>query len=97
MSRQHIFKQVQHIIQEVLSVMSIHIEVADIGWETSLINDLGADSFGFAQIVLNLEEAFAIDLSCEEIFKIGQTPGDLVSVIEKNGCDRSPQAENGEI
>ena len=50
--------------------------------ETSFINDLGADSLDTVELVMELEDAFDINIPDEEAEKI-QTVGDAINYIIK--------------
>jgi acyl carrier protein len=50
--------------------------------ETSFINDLGADSLDTVELVMELEDAFKINIPDEDAEKI-QTVGDAINYIIK--------------
>ncbi|MBR2671923.1 MAG: acyl carrier protein [Oscillospiraceae bacterium] len=53
----------------------------DITLETSVIDDLGADSLDVVDIIMSLEEEFDLEVPDEDIETI-KTVGDLVKYIE---------------
>ena len=57
--------EVKRIIKEQLDV-----DEKDIKPETTIIDDLGADSLGLVELVLAFEEAFEIDIPDEDTEKI---------------------------
>ena len=75
---QDIGTEVKRIIKEQLDV-----EEKDIKPESTFIEDLGADSLGLVELVLEYEEAFEIDIPDEDTEKI-RTVQDAVDYIEKH-------------
>ena len=76
MTREEIFEQVKEVIADRLGV-----DPDEIKWESRLIEDLGADSLDNAELVMNLEEKFGIEIPDEDQTKI-QTIEDIVNYIE---------------
>ena len=72
------FEQIKLIIAEQLSA-----EPDKITPETSIIDDLGADSLDVVELVMALEEKFGIEIPDEDAEKIN-TVGDIVSYVEAN-------------
>ena len=70
--------EVKRIIKEQLDV-----DEKDIKPESTFIDDLGADSLGFVELVLAFEEAFEIDIPDEDTEKI-RSVQDAVDYIEKH-------------
>ncbi|MEG0283595.1 MAG: acyl carrier protein [Erysipelotrichales bacterium] len=66
-------KEIKKIIGEVLE-----IEESTINDDAKILDDLGADSIAVMEIVMELEEAFDLDIDTEEIAKFK-----TVSDIEK--------------
>jgi acyl carrier protein len=60
-----IFAEVKRIIVEQLDV-----DEAQIKMESSVIDDLGADSLGLVELVLAFEESFDLDIPDEDTEKI---------------------------
>ena len=71
-----ILEKVQKVVVERLGV-----ESADVTMEASFKEDLGADSLDTVELVMELEEAFDIEISDEDAAGI-QTVGDVVNYIE---------------
>ncbi|PGK51184.1 acyl carrier protein [Priestia megaterium] len=71
-----ILEKVQKVVVERLGV-----ESADVTLEASFKDDLGADSLDTVELVMELEEAFDIEISDEDAEGI-QTVGDVVRYIE---------------
>ena len=57
-------------------------EVADLKPETSLKEDLNADSLDLFQIIMSLEEEFGIEIPTEDTESIN-TIGDIEAYLEK--------------
>ena len=71
------FDKIKSIISEVLS-----IDADGITEETTVVDDLGADSLDIFQIIMAIEEEFEIEIPTEEAEKI-TTVGDAVEQIKK--------------
>ena len=70
------FEKLQQIIAEVLN-----IDPEEITMNTTLVDDLGADSLDVFQIIMGLEEEFDIEIPNEQAEKI-VTVGDAVEQIK---------------
>ena len=70
------FEKLVEIIADVLNV-----EADEIRMETTFADDLGADSLDIFQIIMGIEDAFAIEIDNEEAEKI-VTVGDAVEQIK---------------
>jgi acyl carrier protein len=71
-----VFDKVKSIIAERLS-----IDESKINETSSFIEDLGADSLDTVELIMQLEEAFSIQIPDEDAEKIS-TVGDAVKYIE---------------
>ena len=69
-------------IKEMLATQ-LDIEEDKISMESSIVDDLGADSLDVVDLIMSLEEEFDIEIPDEEIENIKQV-GDLVKYIEAN-------------
>ncbi|MCG8572761.1 MAG: acyl carrier protein [Spirochaetes bacterium] len=72
------FEQIKSIIAERLSV-----DESKITEGSSFIEDLGADSLDTVELIMQLEEAFNIQIPDEDAEKIS-TVGDAVKYIEEH-------------
>ena len=70
------FEKLQKIISEVLNV-----GVDEITKETTLVDDLGADSLDIFQIIMGIEEEFDIEIANEDAENI-VTVSDVVEQIK---------------
>lgn len=70
-------KKVKEVVAEQLGV-----EVTELKPETSLKDDLGADSLDLFQIIMSLEEEFSIEIPTEDTESIN-TIGDIEEYLEK--------------
>lgn len=73
-----IFEEVKEILVDQLDVNEDDIEM-----ESSLIDDLGADSLDAIDIVMTIEDQYSIEVP-DEIIKNMKTVEDIVSYIENN-------------
>lgn len=69
------FEKVRSIISEKLNVDQDEIKL-----ESSIVDDLGADSIDLIELIMNLEEEYGISISDEEAVKL-KTVGDVVDFI----------------
>ena len=76
MSMEEIFKTIQSLIAEQFAV-----EPEEVTMETSLEEDLGADSVDLVELVMAMEEEFEIGEVQEEELGGMKTVGDAVSYI----------------
>ena len=70
-----VFEKVRSIVAKTLNIEESKIEL-----ETSLVNDLGADSIDAVEIIMELEDEFGIEIPDEDVEGI-QTIGDIVEYI----------------
>ena len=73
-----VFDKVKSIIAERLS-----IDESKIAESSSFIEDLGADSLDTVELIMQLEDAFGIQIPDEDAEKIS-TVGDAVKYIEEH-------------
>ena len=73
-----VFEKVKAILSE-----QFDVEEDSITAETTLADDLGADSLDVVDLVMSLEDEFDIEIPDEEIENI-KTVGDVVKYIEDN-------------
>ncbi len=69
------FEKVRDIIAEKLNV-----DPEEIKLESSIVDDLGADSIDLIELIMNLEEEYGISISDEEAVKL-KTVRDVVDFI----------------
>lgn len=72
-----IYEKVKELIVDQLDVDEELVTM-----ETSIVEDLGADSLDLVDLVMELENEFGTEIPDEEIQNI-KTVGDVVSYIEK--------------
>ena len=73
-----VFEKVRDILCQQLDV-----EENDVTMESSLTDDLGADSLDLVDTVMSLEDEFDIEVPDSAIEEV-KTVGDIVAYIEKN-------------
>lgn len=71
------FEKVKNILVE-----DLQVDPDDISMEAELIGDLGINSLELADLVLNCEEKFGIEIDDEEIHKF-LTVGDVVNYLSE--------------
>ncbi len=59
------------------------LDAENVTAETSLIDDLGADSLDLVDLVMSFEDEFGVEMPEDEIENI-KTVGDIVKYIEEN-------------
>ena len=72
-----IFENVRNALAE-----QFEVDAETITMETSLIDDLGADSLALVELVMSVEEEFEIEIQDEDMEKF-KTVGDVLDYIEK--------------
>ncbi len=73
-----VFEKVREILCEQLEINSEEVDL-----DTDIVNDLGADSLDFVDIVMSLEDEFDKEISDDDLENI-RTVGDIVSYIENS-------------
>ncbi len=73
-----IFEKVKEMLSE-----CFEIDESEITLSTSFSRDLGFDEIDMADMVMDVEDTFEIELPDEDLEKI-KTVGDLVKFIEEN-------------
>ncbi|MFT4145585.1 MAG: acyl carrier protein [Mobilitalea sp.] len=76
------FNKIKEVVADQLGV-----EVADLTQETSLKNDLNADSLDLFQIIMSLEEEFGIEIPTEDTEAI-QTIGDIENYLTRKSEEK---------
>jgi len=71
-----VYEKVKEIVVEQLGV-----NPEDLSMQSSLIDDLGADSLDIVELIMALEEEFNLEISDEDAEKIN-TMGDVVDYIK---------------
>lgn len=74
------FEKVKSILCEQLDV-----EAEEVTMESSILDDLGADSLDIVDLVMNLEEAFDTEIPDEDIEQL-KTVGDVVRYIDEHAA-----------
>ena len=71
-----VFEKVRDIVVEQLDA-----EESDVTMESSIVDDLGADSLDVVDLVMSIEEEFDVEIPDEEVENI-KTVGEIVKYIE---------------
>lgn len=73
-----VFEKIKKILGEQLDANE-----NDITMNTSIADDLGADSLDFVDLVMTIEEEFDVEIPDEAVSNV-KTVGDIVKYIENN-------------
>jgi len=70
------------VFERIRTVISEHLNISEdkIKLETSLLNDIGADSLDIFQIISNLEDEFGVEFPTDIVTEM-KTVGDAVEYI----------------
>ena len=73
------------VLEKVKSILAEQFDVEEdtIAEETSLQDDLGADSLDVVDLLMSIEDEFSIEVPDEDVENI-KTVGSLVAYIEQN-------------
>jgi acyl carrier protein len=74
--------EVEYKVIEIIS-KSLKLDKSKITLQSRIVEDLGADSVDQVEIVMDLDEAFGVDIPDEEAAKIASV-ADAVDFIKKN-------------
>ncbi|MBQ0102440.1 MAG: acyl carrier protein [Firmicutes bacterium] len=69
-------------VKEIL-VNDLNVDPANVKPDAELVNDLGINSLELADLILNCEEKFGVEVSDDDIHTF-ITVGDVVAYLEKN-------------
>ena len=75
----------QTLITTIANYMGI--DEMDIDMDSNFVNDLGADSLGTVELILELEDEFGIEIPDEHAEKM-LTVGDVYTYLDNNVDDR---------
>jgi acyl carrier protein len=73
-----VFEKVREIL-----VSQLDVEESEISMESSLVEDLKADSLDLVDLLMSLEDEFDVEVPDEEIENV-KTVGDLVRYVENH-------------
>jgi len=76
MTREEIERQVVDIVAEQLDIMKDQVKLA-----TKFVEDLGADSLDIAELTMEFEDEFGLDIPDDE--DAPRTVGDAIAYIER--------------
>ena len=72
--------------EQVIKVVAEQLDVAPekCKLEASFVDDLGADSLDLVELIMEMEEAFGVEIADEELEKI-RTIKDVIDFLQKKG------------
>ena len=65
----------------------LHLTGVEFTEDSSLKDDLGADSIDLVELVMALEDEYGIDVEYEELDKRVKTVGDIIEYLKEQGAD----------
>ena len=68
-------------VKKIIAEKLPDVDIEDVSFEASLVDDLGADSLALVELVMSMEEAFDIDIDDEDAEKL-VTVQDAVDYIK---------------
>jgi acyl carrier protein len=82
--------EIQKVEEKVRSIVceKLAVEQEKVTMSASFIEDLGADSLDFVELVMEMEEEFKLNIPEEEATKL-RTVGDVVQFISKTSSQSS--------
>ena len=80
-------QDIQDRVKELL-IKNLNVSDSDVTPEARIVEDLGADSLNLAEIVMDFEDTFKVQIPDEKVEQI-KTVADAVSCIQELTQDRS--------
>lgn len=76
------------MLEKMKSIIAEHLNCEEdtIGLESSLKDDLGADSLDLFELVMALEEEYGIEISSDEMPEL-DTVGDVIEFLKEKGVE----------
>ena len=77
------------MFEKICEILAEHFDVdaADITPDTSLKDDLGADSLDMAEMVMILEDEYSLSINIDEEMKDINTVGEIVDFLKSRGLE----------
>lgn len=75
-------ERVMEIIEE-----QLHLSGVKFTEDSSLKDDLGADSIDLVELVMAFEDEYGIEVSYEDLEKRVKTVGDIIEFLKEQGAD----------
>lgn len=72
--------EIERITKEIIS-QQINVDLAEVADDASLVDDLGADSLDTVELVMELEEAFDLEITDEDAESL-ETVEDVITFIK---------------
>lgn len=76
------------MLERIMDILAerLSLDVDDITLDSDIIGDLGADSLDIVQIADDMEKAFEIEISDEDIMNV-KTVADVLDSLERKACE----------
>ena len=86
-------QDIQDRVRELL-IKNLNVSEADVTPEARIVEDLGADSLNLAEITMDFEETFGVQIPDEKVEQI-KTFADAINCIQELTQDRGSTAPGG--
>lgn len=81
-------KEIKDMLEKMREIIAeqLNCDGETIGLDTSLKDDLGADSLDLFELVMALEEEYGLEIPAEELSDV-ETVGDIIEYLKNKGVE----------